>query len=83
MHWEVDGRGRSAHACLDYTQLHTITITVGPTDWVPMLLLLMLLLLNYFAKGFDMGFPEFVYGVFELLLLRNAQKRHKKPPQKQ
>jgi hypothetical protein len=30
-------------------------------------------------KVFDIGFPQKVfYGVFELPLLRNAQKRHKK-----
>jgi hypothetical protein len=29
-------------------------------------------------KVFDMDFPKTIYGVFELPLLRNAQKRHKK-----
>jgi hypothetical protein len=32
-------------------------------------------------KAFDMDFPQKVFnGVFELPLLRNAQKRHKKNP---
>jgi hypothetical protein len=37
--------------------------------------------LNFFRpKVFDMYFPKkVIYGVFELPLLRNAQKRHKKP----
>jgi hypothetical protein len=31
----------------------------------------------FFSKVFDMDFPQKVfYGVFELPLLRNAQKRH-------
>jgi hypothetical protein len=38
--------------------------------------------LNFFGqkpKAFDMNFPqEVLFGVFELPLLRNAQKRHKK-----
>jgi hypothetical protein len=34
---------------------------------------------TFSAKVFDMDFPQKVfYGVFELPLLRNAQKRHKK-----
>jgi hypothetical protein len=33
---------------------------------------------NFSAKGFDMDFPQKVfYGVFELPLLRNSQKRLK------
>jgi hypothetical protein len=40
--------------------------------------------LNFFRpKVFDMYFPKKVFnGVFELPLLRNAQKRHKKIPKK-
>jgi hypothetical protein len=34
--------------------------------------------LNLFGKSFDMDFPKSFWGVFELLLLRNAQKRHLK-----
>jgi hypothetical protein len=32
---------------------------------------------DFFSQLFDMDFPHFLYGVFELPLLRNAQKRHK------
>jgi hypothetical protein len=36
---------------------------------------------TFSAKVSDMGFLQKVfYGVFELLVLRNAQKRHKKSP---
>jgi hypothetical protein len=34
--------------------------------------------LNLFGKSFDMDFPKSFCGVFELPLLRNAQKRHLK-----
>jgi hypothetical protein len=34
---------------------------------------------TFSAKSFDMDFPQQVFGgVFELSLLRNAQKRHKR-----
>jgi hypothetical protein len=38
---------------------------------------------SFLKKGFDMDFPEKAFdGVFELPLLRNAQKRHKRKSQK-